>query len=87
MFDRPDLSSEADMTPEAIVADGFFSREEKLARLRDMKHELSRKAADGTASIDAVENRMTAINMAVSEVKREQAGDDTGQALGRMPNA
>jgi len=87
MFDRPDLSTEADMTPEAIVADDIFSREEKIRRLRDMKHELGRKADDGSASLEAVEDRMAAINIAVSKVKRQQAEDDAGEVLGRMPNA
>ena len=87
MFDRPELYTETDMTPESIVADDIFSREEKIRRLRDMKHELGRKAEEGSASLEGVEEKMAAINIAVSKVKREQAEDDTGQVLGRMPSA
>jgi len=87
MFDKPDLSTEADLTPEALVADEMFSREEKIRRLRDMKHDLGRTADEGSASLEAVEEKMAAINTAISKVKRQQADDDAGEVLGRMPNA
>lgn len=87
MFDRPELYTEVAATPESIVADDIFSKEEKIRRLRDMKHELGRKAEDGSASLEAVEDRMAAINLAVSRVKRQQADDGAGQVLGRMPSA
>ena len=87
MFDRPELYTEVDMTPESIVADDIFSREEKIRRLRDLKHDLGRKAQEGSASLETVEDRMAAINIAVSKVKRQQAEESAGQVLGRMPNA
>ncbi|WP_370320225.1 hypothetical protein [Oricola sp.] len=87
MFDRPELYTETDMTPESIVADDIFSREEKIRRLRDMKHELGRKAEDGSANLEAVEERMAEINIAVTKVKREQAENDAGEVLGRTPSA
>ncbi len=87
MFDRPELYTETVMTPEAIVADDTFSRNEKIRRLHDMKHDLGRQAEEGSANLDTVEERMAAINIAVSKVKREQAEDGSGQAFGRMPSA
>ena len=87
MFDKPDLSTEADLTPEALVADEMFSREEKIRRLRDMKHDLGRNADEGSASLEAVEEKMAAINIAISKVKRQQADDNASEVIGRMPNA
>ena len=87
MFDKPDLSTGTDMAPDALVADDVLSREEKIRQLQDMKHELGRKAEDGSASLEAVEGRMAEINIAMTKVKREQAEDDAGEVLGRIPNA
>lgn len=87
MSDRPDLATENDMTPEGIAANGYFSREEKLDRLRDMKRELGRHVRDDSESLDTVEHRMAAINAAMAEVKREQAQDGAGVAMGRAPSA
>ena len=87
MTDKPDLATEHDMTPEAIAANSYFSREEKLGRLRDMKRELGRHLHDDNESLDTIEDRMAAINAAVAEVKREQAEDGAGVAMGRAPSA
>lgn len=87
MADKPDLATENEMTPEAIAANGYFSRDEKLRRLHDMKRELGRHLHDDSESLDKVEHRMAAINAAIAEVKREQAQDDSGVAMGRAPSA
>ena len=87
MTDKPDLATESDMTPEAVAASSFFSREQKLDRLRDMKREIGRRLHDDDESLKDIERRTAAINAAIAEVKREQAEDDSGVAMGRTPSA
>lgn len=87
MFERPDLMAEHGGNPSSIADDSTMSTDEKLARLRAMKEELDRDAGDATAEVDTVEDRMAAINAAMSRVQDEHTGKKPGAALGRMPSA
>jgi hypothetical protein len=84
MTDKPDLATESGMTPEGIAANGYFSCREKLDRLKDMKRDLGAKAEDYYLGLTDVEKRMAAVNIAIARVKRQDAGEDGGAALGRM---
>lgn len=86
MTDKPDLMTEKNLTPEDISAHEFFSRQQKLERLSDMKFELERQTGRGTADLEQVEARMASINMAISRVKQETATEDRGAAIGRTPS-
>lgn len=87
MTDKPDLATESEMTPEGIAANGYFSRREKLDRLRDMKRDLGARAEDSSVRLADVEKRLAAVNIAIAKVKRQHAGEDGGAALGRMTGA
>lgn len=87
MTDKPDLATEQDMTPEGIAANTFFSRQEKLDRLNDMKAELGKKADKGSASLAQIEERMAAIDAAVAQVKNSREEDHGDIVMGRAPGA
>lgn len=88
MTDKPDLFTEDEMTPEGIVANGFFSRRQKLRRLRDMKERLaSRAARDETLTLDEAETRMAELDIAMAKVKRQPAAGADAIVSGRMPGA
>lgn len=87
MTNKPNLMTENEMTPEGIVANTHFSRNEKLRRLKEMKAELDKDVDRIDAGLSEVEERMAAISAAIAEVKRQQADDDSAIAIGRAPSA
>jgi len=65
-----DSKLETELTPEEISDDQTLTKDEKLARISDMKYDLERQTGRGTADLDQVETRMAAINLAMNRAKR-----------------
>lgn len=65
-----DSKLETELTPEEISDHQTLTKDEKLARISDMKYDLERQTGRGTADLDQVEARMASINLALSRVKR-----------------
>lgn len=67
---KTDSKLETELTPEEVSDDQSLTKDEKLARISDMKYDLERQTGRGTADLDQVETRMAAINLAMSRAKR-----------------
>ena len=67
---KTDSKLETELTPEEVSNDQSLTKDEKLARISDMKYDLERQTGRGTADLDQVETRMAAINLAMSRAKR-----------------
>lgn len=65
-----DSKLETELTPEEISDHQTLTKDEKLARISDMKYDLERQTGRGTADLDQVEARMASINLALRRVKR-----------------
>ncbi|WP_340159587.1 hypothetical protein [uncultured Hoeflea sp.] len=67
---KTDSKLETELSPEEVSDDQSLTKDEKLARISDMKYDLERQTGRGTADLDQVEMRMAAINLAMSRAKR-----------------
>ena len=67
---KTDSKPETELSPEEVSDDQTLTKDEKLARISDMKYDLERQTGRGTADLDQVETRMAAINLAMSRAKR-----------------
>lgn len=67
---KTDSKLETELSPEEVSDDQSLTKDEKLARISDMKYDLERQTGRGTADLDQVETRMAAINLAMSRAKR-----------------
>ncbi|PHR23358.1 MAG: hypothetical protein COA37_08510 [Hoeflea sp.] len=67
---KTDSKLETELSPEEVSDDQTLTKDEKLARISDMKYDLERQTGRGTADLDQVETRMAAINLAMSRAKR-----------------
>lgn len=66
---KTDSKLETELSPEEVSDDQSLTKDEKLARISDMKYDLERQTGRGTADLDQVETRMAAINLAMSRAK------------------
>jgi len=67
-----DSKLETELTPEEVSDHQTLTRDEKLARISDMKHDLERQTGRGTADLEQVEARMAKIKLAMARVKDQQ---------------
>ncbi|WP_139112611.1 hypothetical protein [Hoeflea olei] len=61
--------ADADLTPDQVSEHETMARDEKLSRLAEMKHDLERQSARGTADLDQVEARAAALKRAMERAK------------------
>lgn len=87
MTDKPNLQTESLLTPEDVVADTYFNRQEKLDRLAEMKHELTKEAARNRLGLDQVEELVAAIHTAMHRVKSDDPAKPQGGIMGRTTSA
>lgn len=62
--------SEKALSPEHVSDDPELSREEKFEKLRDMEDELKRYATKNETSLDEVENKVAALNLAMEKLRK-----------------